>query len=253
MRAVLERASAGVFVPLTIGGGVRDFEIEAAGGAGARKVTALQVAAAYFRSGADKVSLGSDAVLAAEAYFAAGKQCAGQSSIEQISAVYGRQAVMISVDPRRVYVSDGESAANEAGVAYRIVELREGNRGPNGERRCWYQCTVKGGREGRPLDVFQLAAAVDALGAGELLVNSIDADGQKKGFDTDLLAALSSCCALPVIASSGAGAAAHFSSVFSQTNCEAALAAGIFHRREVGIDEVKLHLRDQGIPVRGAL
>ena len=125
-----------------------------------------------------------------------------------------------------------------------------GNRGPRDEQWCWYQCTVKGGREGRPLDVFQLADACDALGAGELLVNSIDADGGKRGFDVDLLGALSAHTPLPVIASSGAGNVKHFSDVFLTTSCEAALAAGIFHRREVGIADVKAHLTDAGIAAR---
>jgi glutamine amidotransferase/cyclase len=180
--------------------------------------------------------------------------------------------VVISVDPRRIYVSDASDAPQ-----YRCVALREGNRGPNGETLCWYQCTVKGGREGRPLDVFQvcvlpisifsecwvlqcsdsfiacfsqLAKACEALGAGELLVNSIDADGSKRGFDVDLLGALSSSCGLPVIASSGAGCVEHFSSVFRETRCEAALAAGIFHRNEVSIGEVKAHLKASDIAAR---
>jgi glutamine amidotransferase/cyclase len=95
---VLEETSRNVFVPLTIGGGIRDFTDK-----NGRTYTALEVAAEYFRSGADKVSIGSDAVYIAEAYLKTGQKT-GQSAIEQISYVYGNQAVVISIDPRRVYV-----------------------------------------------------------------------------------------------------------------------------------------------------
>ncbi|CAM9196108.1 unnamed protein product, partial [Phaeothamnion confervicola] len=99
MLEVLERASERVFVPLTVGGGIRGYT-DATGAAH----TALDVAARYFRAGADKVSLGSDAVYAAEEFMANGGRPTGGSSIEQISRVYGRQAVVVSVDPRRVYI-----------------------------------------------------------------------------------------------------------------------------------------------------
>jgi len=99
MMEVLKQTSKNVFVPLTIGGGIRDYT-DTQG----RKYTALEVATEYFRSGADKISIGSDAVLIAEAYLRTGKKT-GDSSIEQISEVYGAQAVVISIDPRRVYVS----------------------------------------------------------------------------------------------------------------------------------------------------
>lgn len=124
--------------------------------------------------------------------------------------------------------------------------------GPAGQRFAWYQCTVKGGREGRPLCAHRLASAVEALGAGELLVNCVDNDGQKAGFDEELLATICAAVRIPVIASSGAGAPEHFSSVFTHTRVEAALAAGIFHRREVAIDDVKKHLVDVGIEARVA-
>ena len=96
---VLKQTSKNVFVPLTIGGGIRDYTDKHD-----RKYTALEVATQYFRSGADKISIGGDAVLIAEAYLRKGKKT-GNSSIEQISKVYGAQAVVVSIDPRRVYVS----------------------------------------------------------------------------------------------------------------------------------------------------
>lgn len=99
MLEVLRQTSRGVFVPLTVGGGIRSFT-DAAG----VHHPALEVAGAYFRSGADKVSIGGDAVLAAEAYYARGGVPDGSTAIEAISTHYGAQAVVVSIDPRRVYV-----------------------------------------------------------------------------------------------------------------------------------------------------
>jgi hypothetical protein len=82
--------------------------------------------------------------------------------------------------------------------------------GPNGERHCWYQCTIKGGREGRELDAMSLARACEALGAGEILLNCIDRDGSNSGFDLELIEAVKAAVSIPVIASSGAGNEAHF-------------------------------------------
>jgi len=236
MLEVLERTSEKVFVPLTIGGGIRAFT-DADGG----HYSALDVASAYFRSGADKVSIGSDAVLTVEQYLAAGGST-GNSSIEQIARVYGNQAVVISVDPRRVYVASPDQTRHHT--------VRTSVLGPNGERYCWFQCTVKGGREGRDIDAVELAQVCEVLGAGEILLNSIDRDGTGAGFDLELVEAVSKAVTIPVIASSGAGKVEHFTEVFEAADVEAALAAGIFHRREVSISSVKDHLKHSGIDVR---
>ena len=228
MLEVLRQTSRNVFVPLTIGGGIRDYTDK-----NGRVYTALTVAAEYFRSGADKVSIGSDAVLIAEAYLATGKKT-GHSAIEEISRVYGNQALVISIDPRRVYVPSPDA------VPHRVIETSLP--GPNGERYCWYQCTIKGGREGRSLDAVTLAQVCEELGAGEILLNCIDRDGTNLGFDIELINAVADAVSIPVIASSGAGNAAHFHEVFTQTEAESALAAGIFHRREAPISAVKNYL-----------
>jgi len=88
------------------------------------------------------------------------------------------------------------------------------------------------------------------LGAGEILLNSIDRDGTGAGFDLELVRAVSDVVTIPVIASSGAGRVEHFAEVFEQTGADAALAAGIFHRKEVPIAVVKTHLRERGVEVR---
>lgn len=225
---VLKATSKQVFVPLTIGGGIRDYTDK-----DGRTYSSLEVAAEYFRSGADKVSIGSDAVYMAEAYLKTGEKT-GKSAIEEIARVYGSQAVVISVDPRRVYVDAPDA------VTHQVIETAIP--GPNGERYCWYQCTVRGGREGREMDAITLARACEDLGAGEILLNCIDRDGTNAGFDLELINAVRSAVTIPVIASSGAGCPAHFLDVFTRTNAEAALAAGIFHRKEVPISAVKEYL-----------
>lgn len=136
----------------------------------------------------------------------------------------------MSIDPKRVYVHSPEDApckCIEASVP-----------GPNGEKYVWYQCTVSGGREARPIGAYEVAQAVEALGAGEILLNCIDKDGQGDGFELDLVRMVSDAVGIPVIASSGAGSPTHFTEVFRETNASAALAAGIFHRQEVSRTEV---------------
>ncbi len=229
MIEVLKQTSRSVFVPLTIGGGIRDYTDKTG-----RHYTALEVAAEYFRSGADKVSIGSDAVDIVEEYLKTGHPT-GTSAIESIARVYGNQAVVISVDPRRVYVASPDATHHP------VIETEAP--GPRGERYCWYQCTVKGGREGRDVDAVTLARVCETLGAGEILLNCIDRDGTNLGFDIELVNAVKGAVTIPVIASSGAGSAEHFHEVFSRTGAESALAAGIFHREEVPIGEVKRCLR----------
>ncbi|WZY69706.1 hypothetical protein YC2023_001946 [Brassica napus] len=241
MIQVLRYTSENVFVPLTVGGGIRDFT-DATG----RYYSSLEVAAEYFRSGADKISIGSDAVYAAEEFIKSGVKT-GKSSLEQISRVYGNQAVVVSIDPRRVYVNHPDDVPYKVMFSPLFSLLCHG---PNGEEYAWYQCTVSGGREGRPIGAYELAKAVEELGAGEILLNCIDCDGQGKGFDTDLVKLISDSVGIPVIASSGAGTPEHFSEVFETTNASDALAAGIFHRKEVPIQSVKEHLVEKSIEVR---
>lgn len=92
---------------------------------------------------------------AAEQYYASGCQLTGMTAIEEISRVYGKQAVVVSIDPRRVYVSDPEDTPHAC--------VKASKPGPNGERWCWWQCTVKGGREGRDLDAVQVGCNITLL------------------------------------------------------------------------------------------
>lgn len=261
MLAMLELAAATIFVPLTIGGGIKD-TVDPDG----TPRSAREVAEAYFRAGADKVSIGSEAVTATEALLASlpegeydpakapASALTGKTPIEQISWAYGAQAVVVSIDPRRIYLEPGQAAP--AAHKWSVVEPAGAE---DGDRAWYYACTIKGGRETRDVDVVQLARAVEKLGAGELLVNSIDADGQGKGFDRRLVDLVRRYTNVPVIASSGAGKPAHFTDVFRPepltagappSSVEAGLAAGIFHRKEVSIDEVKQEIEASGMEVR---
>ncbi len=231
MLEVLKQTSLNVFVPLTIGGGIRDYTDK-----NGKRYSALEVASEYFRSGADKVSIGSDAVLIVEDYLKRGEKT-GKSAIEKISNVYGSQAVVVSIDPRRVYINNPDE------VRHYVIESKYPNW--EGKRYCWYQCTIKGGREGRDVDALTLARACEELGAGEILLNCIDRDGTNSGFDIELINAVKGVVQIPVIASSGAGCAEHFYEVFQHTDVESALAAGIFHRKEVPIGQVKAFLKDK--------
>ena len=237
MLEILRRTSETVFVPLTIGGGIRD-TVDTDG----TKVPALEIATMYFKSGADKVSIGGDAVLAAEEYYAAGKSLFGNTAIESISKAYGNQAVVVSIDPKRVYVPKADA------TRHAIIPTKFP--GPKGEEYCWYACTIKGGRETRDLDVVELAQAVEALGAGEILLNCIDKDGTNSGFDLELIAQVKQAVRIPVIASSGAGNPGHFKEVFDKTTTDAALGAGIFHRGEYTVKQVKDFLEGEGLTVR---
>jgi len=122
--------------------------------------------------------------------------------------------------------------------------------GPNGEGYCWFQCSVKGGREFLDVDAVSLARLVEQMGAGEILLNSIDRDGTRLGFDIELVRAVAQAVSIPVIASSGAGRPEHFLEVLTQGGADAALAASLFHYGELSIKEVKAYLDSRGIPVR---
>jgi len=229
MLEILRRTSETVFVPLTIGGGIRDTT-----DTDGTKVSALDIATMYFKSGADKVSIGSDAVTAAE--------LSGKTAIEQISKAYGNQAVVVSVDPKRVYVKDASETKHRT--------LNTVFPGPNGETLCWYACTIKGGRETRDMDVEELTQAVEAMGAGEILLNCIDKDGTNSGFDLELINQVKAAIKIPVISSSGAGVPGHFEEVFLKTTTDAALGAGMFHRGEYTVKQVKDYLVEKGFVVR---
>lgn len=171
------------------------------------------------RAGADKVSINTGALERPEL-------------IGEGAEAFGNQCIVISVDARRRFDEEGEYYAEVDGES------------------CWFECTVKGGREGTGTDVVEWAREAADRGAGELFVNSIDADGTKDGYDIPLTKAVCDNVRTPVIASSGCGSPNHMEEVFTDAGADAALAASIFHFEEYSVDEVKRYLAEQGIPIR---
>ena len=190
MVEVVRKTAENVFVPLTVGGGIRSVE-------DFREI---------LRAGADKVAVNSAAV-------------DHPHLIRQAAEVFGSQCVVAAIDAKR----------DETG-AFHVV--------------------VHGGRKDTGLDAVWWAKECERLGAGEILLTSMDADGAKEGFDLELLRAVCGAVSIPVIASGGCGKIDHFSQVFEETGADAALAASLFHYKELTVDEVKAHLEEHKIPVR---
>lgn len=237
MLEVLRLSAKTCFVPLTVGGGIKDVTDP-----DGTKHSALEVASMYFNAGADKVSIGSDAVRAAEEYYSNGCKGSGDSPIETISKAYGVQAVVISVDPKRKYIEDPSEC--------KYKTIKTAFPGPNGEQYCYYQVTSQGGRKTHDLGAVELAVACENLGAGEILLNCIDKDGSNSGYDFELINMVKNEVSIPVIASSGAGNPQHFVDVFENTKTDAALGAGMFHRGEYKVSDVKDFMTKNGLLVR---
>jgi imidazole glycerol-phosphate synthase subunit HisF len=190
---VVARTADQVFIPLTVGGGVR----------GVDDVDRL------LRAGADKVSLNTAAV-------------ARPDLLTEVAGRFGSQCVVVSVDARRTAGAAGASG---------------------------FEVTTHGGRRGTGLDAVAWARRAARLGAGEILLNSMDADGTQGGFDLELIGAVRDAVDVPVIASGGAGRVADFAPAVA-AGADAVLAATVFHFGEIAIGEVKQALRAAGHPVR---
>ena len=187
---VVERTAAQVFVPLTVGGGIRT----------------LEDFQRLLRAGADKISVNSAAVARPEL-------------ISEAAERFGSQCVVLAVDAR-----------SRGGGTWEVV--------------------VAGGRKPTGIDLIDWVKKGEALGAGEILLTSMDADGTKAGFDLAMTKAVTDAVSIPAIASGGCGSLAHFAEVFEETNCDAALAASLFHFGELTVPQVKDYLRERSIPVR---
>ena len=196
---VVRRTAEQVFIPLTVGGGVRSED----------DIDRL------LRAGADKVSLNTAAI-------------ARPDLLAEAARRFGSQCVVLSVDARRF---TGEPAAG------------------TGPPASGFEVTTHGGRRGTGIDAVEWAHRGAELGAGEILLNSMDADGTKAGFDLELIGAVRRAVTIPVIASGGAGEVAHFAPAVD-AGADAVLAASVFHFGTLRIAEVKNALRAAGRPVR---
>jgi cyclase len=186
---LVRKAAEQVFIPLTVGGGIRSVD-------DVRKI---------LNAGADKISLNSAALARPEL-------------IADVATFFGAQCVVVAIDARR------------------------------GEKR--WDVYVNGGRVRTDKDAVEWAKEAERLGAGEILLTSMDRDGAKNGYDLELTAAVSEAVRIPVIASGGAGTKEHFYEAFALGKADAALAASLFHFGELAIAELKEYLRTRNIPVR---
>lgn len=196
---VVRRTAEQVFIPLTVGGGVRTPE----------DVDQL------LRAGADKCGVNTAAI-------------ARPDVIREIAERFGNQVLVMSIDARRVTDETPEGPA------------RSGS---------GFEVTTHGGRRGTGIDALEWIARVTELGAGEILLNSMDADGTRDGFDLELIRGARAATTLPLIASGGAGRAEHFPPAID-AGADAVLAASVFHFGTVTLAEAKAALRDAGHPVR---
>lgn len=186
---IVERVASTIFIPFTVGGGIRE----------------LDDFTAMLRAGADKVSVNSAAVR-------------NPSLIEQAAYKFGSQCVVCAIDAKR-----------------------RGNS---------WEVYLNGGRIPMGIDALEWAKEAENRGAGEILLTSMDCDGQKNGYDNELTRAVSERVGIPVIASGGAGALEHFYNAFTEGCADAVLAASLFHFNEISIPELKAYLSGRGVPVR---
>ena len=189
MQDVVSRTAEQVFIPLTVGGGIRtvdDF----------RRILSC---------GADKISINSTAIKTPEL-------------ITEAALKFGSQCVVVAIDAKW-----------------------------NGEK---YEVLLNGGRVNTGLDAIEWAAKAQKLGAGEILLTSMDADGTQAGYDIRLTKAVTDAVSIPVIASGGAGKLEHFAEAVTKADASAVLAASLFHYGQLTIDEVKKYMRAEGISVR---
>lgn len=191
MLDVVRRTAEKVFIPLTVGGGIKTIEDF--------KET--------LRAGADKISVNSAAIR-------------NPQLISEAATKFGSQCVVVAIDGKK----------NEDGLGWNVV--------------------INGGRIDTGLDAVEWAKTVEKLGAGEILLTSMDYDGTKKGYDIEFLNAITGSVNIPVIASGGCGKIEDFYDVFAKSGADAALAASLFHYKELSIRDVKQYLKDSGVEIR---
>ena len=195
---VVRRTAEQVFMPLTVGGGIRTLE----------DIRAL------LNAGCDKVSINSAA-------------CEDPEFVHQAARRFGSQCIVVNIDPKRVY-HDGE----------------------DGQREETWEVHIHGGRTPTGLETVTWCEQVEQLGAGEIVLTSMDCDGTKDGYDIEITRAVNEKVTIPVVASGGAGCPDHLADAILEGKADAALAASIFHFGEYTILETKEVLRDRGVPVR---
>lgn len=214
---LVEKVADSLFIPFTVGGGVR----------------AVQDFRALLRAGADKVTINTSAV-------------ENPSLISKVAERFGCQCVVVAIDAARSTVSR-EKIESRISAHDETPRERDNSFSPTIE----WEVFTHGGRRRTPWEAVHWAQEVERLGAGEILLTSIDRDGTQVGFDLELTRAVVDAVNIPVIASGGAGCLEDFALVLTDGKADAALAASLFHDKVLGIGEVKRFLRARGVAVRG--
>ena len=228
---LVSRVAKVVFMPFAVGGGARNIN----------DIRRLLLA------GAEKVSLNTAVVK-------------NPQLIRQASKIFGSQCIVVAIDAKLRYSPEHSRRAIDAKSKYRTKDVERRTSGVGCRKnvsrltsyisRNEWEVYINGGRTPTGIDVIKWAEKAEKLGAGEILLTSMDYDGTKKGFDIELTKAVADTVNIPVIASGGAGKLSDFYEVFTKTKATAALAASIFHYREIGIKEVKRYLKNKGVEVR---
>ncbi len=183
-------------------------------------VKTLQHARDILLSGADKVAINTGAVKKPEI-------------ITELMELFGKQCIVVAIDAKRNYNTEkGKNIFSD------------------GDKKFWFEVFIYGGKKQTGLDVIEWAKKVANLGAGEILLTSIDMDGTKDGYDIILTREIVNSISVPVIASGGCGKPDHMLQIFKESNVDAALAASIFHYEKHAVDRVKQFLKENNIPVR---
>jgi cyclase len=215
---VVARTADDVFMPLTVGGGIKDLE----------DIRDL------LNSGCDKVSVNTTAVR--DPYF-----------VKKASERFGSQCIVVAIDAKRVV---GALSGVKEEQWFSDPVLRRVELGDLSDEEYLWAISTHGGRRMRKINAVRWAEMMDELGAGEILLTSMDRDGTKDGYDIELTRKISEAVSIPVIASGGVGTLEHLREGLVEGKADAALAASIFHYREYSIRDAKEYLRSKGVPVR---
>jgi len=214
---VVMRTAEEVFMPLTVGGGIKTID----------DIRDL------LKAGCDKVSINTSAVK--DPFF-----------VSRAAERFGSQCIVVAIDAKRVshnmYDATGEKWFDDPSLRDICIKL------PSNELT--WAISTHGGRKMKLIDAVKWAKKMEELGAGEIMLTSMDKDGTKDGYDIELTKTISEAVSIPVIASGGAGTLEHLYEAFEYGKADAALAASIFHYREYAIKEAKEYLKSKGVPVR---
>ncbi len=221
MLDMVRRTSEAVFMPLTVGGGIRT----------------LDDIRTLLKAGCDKVSINSAAVT-------------NPDFVREAALRFGSQCIVVNIDPKRIPVN-GErelsSVPDHLQIRPRPGRLSTPDSEPS---TVFWDVHINGGRIPTGMDAVEWAREVERLGAGEIVLTSMDADGTKDGYDLEFTRAVADAVTIPVVASGGAGGPEHLFQALTAGGASAALAASIFHFGTYTIDETKQYLAERGVPVR---